>query len=405
VKDLYFAKTRFALFWTSFFGESFLAFYGLLPFILRKDLAASAFCLSLLMTLKPAVSVLSFYWSFSTHRKPQHLKKSLLLSGLFSYLPFLFFPLFDHIWYLLFASTIFMLFSRASIPAWMEILKINLAKETREKLFSSGAIIGYLVGALLALVIGPLLDTHPSSWKILLLLSALLGMSCVWIQWKTPLRSLPSLESPKTPPFSLMQPWKEGLALLKSRRDFAQYQIGTMCNGFGIMLALPALAIFFVDHLQLSHTEMTLGRYVFMGLGYVLFSPFWAKAFGKFSIHFLTAIACIGFGLYPLFCMLALFNHFLFFFALFLYGITQAGSHLIWNLSGTIFAKEKESSPFSAMNVLTIGIRGLFAPLLGGLLCQYFPNSLVLFLAAFICFIGSWLMFKKPQEDLQTEKP
>lgn len=274
MKDSFFKKTRFAIFWTAFFSESFLAFYnGLLPFILIKDLAASAFCLSLLMTLKPAVSVFSFYWSSSTHRNSQSLKKSLLFSGLFSYLPFLFYPLLDRVWYLIFASTLFMLFSKASFPAWMEILKINLEKESREKLFSLGAIIGYIEGALLGVFIGPLLDSHPSYWKLLLLLSALLGMSSVWIQWRTPLRRLPVNEK-TVPPFTLLRPWKEGLALLRSRKDFAQYQLGSMCNGFGIMLALPALTIFFSDHLQLTHSEMTMGRYIFMAIGYVLFPPF-----------------------------------------------------------------------------------------------------------------------------------
>jgi MFS family permease len=404
VKDSFFIKTRFAIFWTAFFSESFLAFFtGLLPFILIKDLAASPFCLSLLMTLKPAVSVFSFYWSSTTHRNSQNLKKSLLFSGLFSYLPFLFYPLFDHVWYLIFASTLFILFSKASFPAWMEILKINLEKESREKLFSLGAMIGYAEGALLGIFIGPLLDAHASSWKLLLLLSALLGMSSVWVQWKTPLRRVPPGEKPHAP-FTLLQPWKEGLALLRSHKDFAQYQLGTMLNGFGIMLALPALTIFFSDHLKLTHAEMTMGRYVFMAIGYVLFSPLWAKAFSRFSIHFLTAITCIGFGLYPLFSMLGQSAHCWVFFALFLYGITQAGSHLIWNLSGPIFAKEKESAPFSAINILSIGLRGLIAPLTGGFLCQYFSPMPVLILGALICFSGSWQMFKKPLEISETEK-
>ncbi len=397
MKDPFFKKTRFAIFWTAFFSESFITLNGLLPFILIKDLAASAFCLSLLMTLKPAVSVFSFYWSSSTLRNSHNLKKSLLCSGLFSYLPFLLFPLFDSTWYLVIASALFTLFSKATIPAWMEVLKINLEKEEREKLFSLGSMIGYLEGAILALVVGPLLDTHPSFWKYLFLYSALMGMSSVWIQWKTPLRT--TLAPEKKPlPFTFLQPWKEGIALLKSRKDFAQYQWGTMLSGFGIMLALPALTIFFSDHIQLSHTEMTMGRYIFMAFGYILFSPLWAKAFGRYTIHLLTACACIGFGCYPLFSMLSLFSHYWVFFALFLYGVTQAGSHLIWNLSGPLFAQEKESMPFSAMNILAIGIRGLIAPLAGGILCQYFSPLPVLIAASVICFVGGWQMFK-PQEN------
>jgi MFS family permease len=388
-------KTREALLGTCLLNESFIAFFGLMPFILRKDLLASTFQISLFTMLKPAVSVLSFYWGSRIAQSKSSLRYNLVVAGVLARVPFLLFPFFKNVWYLIFASAIYMLFSRASIPAWIEVLKLNLNKSTRERLFSLGTVLGYLEGVVIAFFLGAMLDGYPGSFKIVFFVSTILGLFGVFMQWKTPISFREAEVKPKKNIFGFVRPWKEGVELMRKRRDFAKYQVGTMIMIFGFMLAVPAIYLFYADGLKLTHSEMTMGRYVFMGMGFVLFSPIWARAMGKFSINKLTGYVGIGFGVFPIFIMLATFSKVWIFLAFLSYGITQAGSHLIWNLSGALFAKDEDSTKFTSINVLAVGVRGLIAPLLGGFLCEVFGPIVVFCIAILLCFLGSFYMFSR----------
>src|SRR6185437_12364333 len=128
-------RTRLALLWMNLSNEPLAAMYSLLPFILCKDLHASTFQLTLFATLRPVLSVFSFYWgSFLAYRK-NRLLPNLIGAWVLARLPFLYFPLIDNFWYLLFACGVYQLFSRAATPALMEILKRQIPKEPREHIF------------------------------------------------------------------------------------------------------------------------------------------------------------------------------------------------------------------------------------------------------------------------------
>ncbi|MES2345079.1 MAG: MFS transporter [Chlamydiota bacterium] len=390
--DLCFRKTKAALLWTSLLNEPFLALYALMPFILRKDLEATLFQISLFTMLKPTVSLLSFYWSSWIACRKDRLRSNLIGAGILARLPFLIVPFIDNVWYLIFAGAAYMLFSRAGIPAWMEILKLNMPKKPREKLFSVSQSLGFAEGILIALALGMLLDTYSSFWKILFMLGGLLGIFSTLIQGRLPIRgengNEESLKKYVRP--DLFTPWKEALQLMRERPDFARFQWGFMAGGGGYMLIIPALALYYADVLPLSHTDMALGRCLFMGLGYVISSPCWGLAMNRFEFSRLTSFVCVGFGLFPLLILCASLSLFWFFLAFFLWGVVQAGSHLLWNLSGTIYAGADDSSRYTSVNILTVGLRGLVAPMLGGVLCDLMGPVPVFFIGAAACMVGGW---------------
>lgn len=390
--NLCFRKTKAALLWTSLLNEPFLALYALMPFILRKDLEATMFQISLFAMLKPTVSLLSFYWSSWISSRRDRLRSNLIGAGILARVPFLVVPCVDNVWYLIFAGAVYMLFSRAGIPAWMEILKLNMPRKSREKLFSISQSLGFAEGIFIALGLGVLLDTYTASWKILFMLSGLLGIFSTLLQGKLPIQGEKN-ENPKQSSIKeidLLSPWKEAWQLMKSQPDFARFQWGFMAGGAGIMLIIPALALYYADVLHLSHTDMALGRCLFMGVGYVISSPCWAWALNRYEFPRLTSLICLGFGLFPLLIICASLSLFWFFTAFILWGIVQAGSHLLWNLSGTIYSGSKDSSPYTSVNILTVGLRGCIAPLLGGVLCDFLGPLPVFFLGMTACVYGGW---------------
>lgn len=390
--------TRLALIWMNLASEPFIALYTLLLFILRKDLAATTLQITIFVSLKPVISVFSFYWSANLLRQRTKLLSNLIGAWVLGRLPFLCLPFIDNVWFLIFAAGIYHLFYRAGIPAMMEILKLNVSKHQREKLFSRVYVLSFIESIVLGVFVGKLLDMHLGAWKILFFISALLSISSIFIQMRIPLppNLKPDENAPPITTNRILQPIKDCIYLMRSRPDFAHFQWGFMIGGFGLMLLQPALALFYVDYLDLSHDQVTIARYIWMGIGVVSSSFFWQRALNATSVHQLTAYIIFGFSLFPFFLLLSHFHLFWVNIAFLFYGVAQAGSHLIWTLSGTLFAHNEDSSKFTGLNIFMVGLRGLIGPVLGGIFCSIIGPVPVLFAGACICVSGTiFMLFKK----------
>jgi hypothetical protein len=393
-KTTKFLKTRFALVWMHVTNEPFVALFTLLGFILRKDLGASTLELSIFATITPVISFFSFYWSASLTRNKEKLLPNLIIAWILGRLPFVFFPFFHHVWYLIFAAATYQLFYRAGTPALMEILKQNIEKKPRESLFSSVYLLSFLESILLGCFVGKFLDSHHNAWKILLVFTTLLSMSSAFFQKRIPLtKQLPDKNTPPPESNKIIQPWKDCLYLMKTYPEFARFQWGFMIGGFGLMLINPALIIYYAETLFLSHEQLTIARYIWMGLGVLLSTVLWRRAISTYSIRKITLWILVGFGLFPVLLLLAKSQFVFFYGAFLLYGVAQAGSHLLWHLSGTLFASEEESSSkYTGTNVLMVGIRGLIGPSLGGVLVVLTGPIFTLILGALICLSGALFM-------------
>jgi hypothetical protein len=85
-----------------------------------------------------------------------------------------------------------------------------------------------------------------------------------------------------------------------------------------------------------------------------------------------------------------------------LYGIMQAGSEMSWNLSGPLFAKDEDSSVYSNVNVLTVGLRGCFVPALGSLLAYQVHATGVMLLGGALCLLSAIIMAKYSRQEKQA---
>jgi MFS family permease len=387
-------NTRFALLWMNLAAEPLISLYSLLPFILRKDLGATMFQISLFITLRPALSVFSFYWSAYLKDGKSRLISNLISALFLAYLPFLFFPWVENFWFLLFASGMYQLFSKAAIPSLIEILKRNIPKKPREHAFSLYFILSFVESGILGLLFGGLLDSHLLDWKMLFFYATLIGMSSLLLFSRLKVPKLQSQENRLSSSPSLALPWRESFRLMRERADFAHFQGAFMIGGSALMLMAPALSTYYVDFLKLSHTNITTARFVFMAIGVAGSSLLWKRGFSIFPLLKLTQWVLFGFGLFPIALLLATVDLWFLYLAFFIYGIAQAGSHLIWNLSGTFFAAEQDSSPYTRANILMLGLRGIVMPLIGGLLCEWIGPVPILVFGMLLCFYGTRYLFK-----------
>jgi MFS family permease len=294
---------------------------------------------------------------------------------------------------------------RGGMPGWIEILKKNLPGKKRGVIFSLGSALGYVEGVVLAIGVGYLLDNEVGSWRWMFPVSALLGLVGVLMQSRIPIevKYAPLVVEKVSFGEYLSKPWKESWKLVRSRPDFSCYEWSLMFCGIGVMIIQPALPLFFVDVLGLSYTDLAIALSICKGMGFASTSPVWGQWLSKVNFFNISGSVFVFMGAFPLLLLFAPFNVIWVYIAYFIYGIAQAGSHLTWNLSGTIFAKEEDSSLFSTVNVMTVGLRGAVIPPLGGLLCFWLGPLAVLGAGAVACFYGSFKIMSsthliEPQE-------
>ncbi len=393
------------LFWSSALSEPLFTLYGIIAIILRKDLGASLWLIALMTCAKPIVSILSFYWSAGLCRSGR-IKSNVLWAGFLMRAPFLLCPWFDSAGFVVLATINYTFFYRAVIPGWMEIIKRNIDQKKRGRLFSLSSAFGYAEGLFLAIGFGSLLDFNPSLWKTLSFGAALIGTGTLFIQSKilgeetlTPQEKLPWKEI-------VVRPWKDSWRLIRERPDFAHYLWFFMLSGFGLMLIHPALPLFAVDDLGVSYTMAFAGISVAKGLGFALSSPLWARGMERINLFKLASLVSLSFALFPLLMASSLWWIGGFYLAYFWYGIAQGGSHLIWHMSGPIFARHEESSRFSGVGLMMVGVRGVVGPPLGSSLMAAWGPIEVFALGGLFCLYSGlgFLRSRFAKEQIIVEK-
>lgn len=388
--------TKFNFLWMTLSQEPLVALYALLPFILAKDLDVSALQISLFMALKPISSVFSYYWHALGHKRHSNLRVHLMVAWGLSFIPFLIYPSLSNYGYVLLAAGFYQLFSKAAMPPFYEIFKQNVSALSRKKLISYTYLASFLISACLGLFFGQILDNRPGSWKIAACIFSLLALTSLYIQRKLTFNEQATDKGPEG--HILFAPLKKSFAILKSCKEFRDFQVGFMIGGSALMLIGPALSIYYADTIELSHKTYTQARYIFMSLGVVATSPLWQRALRVYTINQLMPAVSLIFGLFPIIVIMSYFHKPFVNAAFVLYGIAQAGSHLIWNMSASVFSKDQDSSPYTSLNILMQGLRGCVAPILGGVLTSLAGPIPVLALGALIGLFGMYIMIKNNQK-------
>ncbi len=391
MNDEHHLKTRFAFMASRVLQIPFWAIFNMLPFIVYRDLHATQLQITLMICLKPAVSLISLYWSASIYQRPDRLRMNLVWGNILRYLPFLFYPFVENPWFFVFSFGCYMTLYRGVIPAWMEVLKLNIPGVSREKVFAYGSAIDYIGIALLPLFFGWMLDDYNQAWRWVFFGSAIIGLISTIALYHFPLDvKPPSQES--TPYVSWKTPWTNAWKLLRDNPDFARFQVGFMLGGAGVMVMQTTLPEYFMDVLKLSYTELAFALALCKSTGFVISSPVWTRLFSRIDIFRFSGFVTLFCTLFPISLFLAQWNLVWLYVGYLMFGIMQGGSEMSWNLSGPVFSKDKDSSVYSSVNVLTVGLRGSVIPAAGSIIYQVLNASSVMAVGVILCILATQRM-------------
>jgi MFS family permease len=393
-----------AFLWSYILNTPFWAIYNILPMILYKDLAAPLWLITLMITLKPVVSIFSVYWSDYVNKRADRLVPNVIVGNVIGHLPFLFFPWFDNLWWFIGSFAVYMLFYRGVIPAWMELLKLNTEHSLRQKIVAYSITVSYVGSAIFPVFFGWMMDDYFQAWRWIFVFTSLISLMAIFLQLRIPRVERP-LDQPPKACMPLLRPWKNMATLLGKRPDYKSFQVGFMLGGFGIMILQPALPEFFVGTLNLNYKELGMAMTMCKGIGFALTSGLWANWMKRVDIFKFSALVVFLFSLFPLGLISAQYSLILLYVSYLGYGVMQAGSELAWKLSGPIFAMNEDSSLYSSVNVLTVGMRGCVASPLGGFLCALGGPALVMMIGSLFCLSAAMQLTLAGRSRLKLAVP
>lgn len=372
--------------------------FTLLIFILSKNLHATPLQLTIMACIKPTTSLFSFYISNIFLARSCSIRAYLIINSIVGVAPCFFYPFIDNVWYYIGSYAVYMITKRAQEPAWIELLRNSLKFSEMPKVISKGSSITYVINIFLPVSLSYLLDQE--FWKILFFSFAflqLLNSLSIFL-----LKTRPSQNSILRTQITFFQlfiePLKRSLRLLKLNPNFFHYLLLFFLGGAGIIAMYPILPKYFDENLGLSYTQLTFSFSFCKGISFLISSPLWARYVKRISLYrlnvfmnFFTCLFILG--------VLAAPMHIEWLYVGYLcYGAMQGGCELSWNLSGPFFSKREDSAPYSALNLLLVGIRGCICPTLGYLIYLYGGSTEVLITTFCICmagiFYGLWLDVK-----------
>lgn len=397
-------KTQAAYIWTSILNTPFWAIFNMLPFILYKDLHATVIQITAIIILKPATSLFSLYWSGLIERRKDRLLPNLIWARVFSHLPFFLFPFIDNPWYFIASFGLYMMLERGAIPAWMEVLKLNVPEDFRKKTVAYSHSLTFIGAALFPFILGGTMDSYSQSWRWIFPIAALVSLVAIIPKMMIPIASEPAEKASADPvPLAsvsevLWKPWRNVWELVHRRKDFMKYQMGFMLGGAGLIIMQPALPVFFVDALHLSYMELAVALTLCKGVGYAVASPAWVRLMNSINIYRFNGWVTLLAVIFPLCLIASQTNLSWLYVGYLLYGVMQAGSALSWNLSGPMFSQEEDSTVYTSVNVLTVGLRGCFVPAIGSLLTYYIHPTGVMLMGGLLCAMSTGYMWMQARE-------
>jgi MFS family permease len=280
-----------------------------------------------------------------------------------------------------------------------------------------GRLLGYVrVGAqatmfAATLIAGRLLDHH-ISYRYLFPVAALFGLGAAYAFSRV--RALPTGEdaaaaSDSAPAAAAARTLStrefvlDTLAILRDNIGYRWFAASVMTYGFGNLMVVPLYALYQVDVLHISNTQVA-NLANFASLASIVGMFFWGRFIDRKGAGLSVLISIGLIALIPVVYLLTRSVEGLFFAAA-LSGFGFAGIELSYMQSILTYAEPGRAAQYQSLHSLLLGIRGVLAPLAGIPLMKAFGYPSVFTLALVIMLAGCFMQWMATRRESSLSAP
>jgi MFS family permease len=372
----------------------FTLFAGLTtPFtglILRRELGASPFQLSVLASASAACLLLSLWLTRivdSRRPLPYVVWPGFLARGLFLLVPFIATP-----WPFVGVLVAGTLLSTVSGPAQTALVERVYPREERGRALSTVRVVGAVIAIGLALAAGQLLGYLGHRWVFAA--AGLVGMAAALRQRRLPVPEA-TARAERTPP-RLLEAWR----VVREDHAYRRVLLGSFLFGSGVWLMMPANPILLADVMRVTPAQVGVLAAVAAGAALVG-NLMWGRLVDQgSSLGALRVVYMFG-TLTPLiYCgasLVATTPRILLVGAV-AESLMHTGLDFVWMLAMIELGADKgRTTQYAAIGATMAGVRGILGPLVSALLLETVGLQAVYLVAAGVMACGTWVVSRHVQ--------
>ena len=361
-------------------------------FVFLKSLEGSEYQIGFLFQFSVVVYVFLIFISEFIRRIP-YKRKVLRYTGIITRLPLLMLAFFpqstevvtsSEIYHLIFLGIflIFFLYQPVVFPIINLLLKHNYREENFGKLYSYGQTLHKLTMLVVTFAYGFLLDMDYFAFTYIWPIMGVLGIFSIYllslIDYTPPIK-----KQPKKPFLENVKQSIMGMVnILRNHKAYLHFELGFLFYGFAFMSSATVIVIFFDKELGLNYSSMAFYKNSYNILA-ILLLPIFGRLIGKFDPRTYGMITYSSILIFILFVALAEFFpgystimgfdiYYILIGYVFFHGIFAASMPLLFSIGSAYFCDKEEADSYQAVHLSLVGIRALFAPLLGVFFYQNF---------------------------------
>jgi MFS family permease len=195
---------------------------------------------------------------------------------------------------------------------------------------------------------------------------------------------------------------KNPIRALRHVRDDIRFRwtlISWMLLGFANLAMFPLRTEYLAspEHLHLSPEKVALYTAIVPNLARLVFNPIWGPLFDRMDFFKLRIILNTGFmfGFLSFFVASGKDDHWGLVFGAILFGISNAGADVVWNLWVTKIAPPEKTSEYMSVHTFLTGVRGVIAPIAAFSLLRTVPIAHMAFACAGMVLVASALLWRE----------
>ncbi len=396
-----------------------LGVLALNEFVFIKSLQGSSYQLGILFQFSVIVYLLLIVAN-EFLRRIRNKKKLLLITGIITRAPLFLLILFpktpemytDGMIYHISFLAIFLVFYLSTpvvYPLITLFLKSNYAHHHFGRLYGMATALNKLILILTTFVYGLLLDRNHYSFTYVFPVIAVLGIISIHLLSRMEYQAIIADTPRQTFRRSIRESVNKMIRILQTNKPFWSFELAFMIYGFGYMISIALIILFYEDALNLNYSSVAFYRNGYTILS-ILLLPFFGRMLGVMDPRKFGAFTFAALFLALLFVILTQYIpasfemwdiriYYMLIFFMLLFGIFDAMMALLWYIGSAYFCSREETADYQAVHLALTGIRGIFAPLVGVLFYEWIGFTGAFVIAMISLLAGIWVVMRSYRRE------
>ncbi|MBP6978924.1 MAG: MFS transporter [Bacteroidales bacterium] len=396
-----------------------LGVLALNEFVFIKSIKGSSYQLGILFQFSVIVYLLLIVAN-EFLRRIKNKKKLLLITGIITRAPLFLLILFpktpemytDGMIYHISFLAIFLVFYLSTpvvYPLITLFLKSNYAHHHFGRLYGMATALNKLILIITTFVYGLVLDHDHYSFTYIFPIVAVLGIISINLLSRIEHQDIITELAPQTFSHSIRESVRKMVGILRSNRPFWHFELAFMIYGFGYMISIALIILFYEDALNLNYSSVAFYRNGYTVLS-ILLLPFFGRLLGvmdprkfgayTFAALFMALLFVVLTEYFPFsFDLWDIRIFYLLIFFVVLFGIFDAMMALLWYIGSAYFCPREETADYQAVHLALTGIRGIFAPLIGVMFYEWIGFTGAFIIAMVSLLAGIWVVMRSYRRE------